>query len=400
MNRKTLQQLAVLVCLVLLNTGCVKKKEKPVTFTTFLEDLKFVEKFTKPILLKSGESSILVTPDYEAIILTSTTSGNNGFSNGYLNQTQISENIIHAGGNQYGGEDRLWLAPLGSRFTLFYKQNPIEDENWFIPKAFDATPFSLNSETSTSLSFQKEVLITNNIGTSFNIRINRDINIFSKTEIEKELNIKIGSALKHVGFQSKNTITNIGLDWSEEKGLITPWVLGMYKGNNKSTAIFPYTESDSVTTKISTYLNDIKTDRLIRKNGNVLFKTDGAYRSKIGLKPKNVLPIFGNYDGINEVLTVITFSFRKEERFLSSDDRDLESGLWNGDVINSYNNGENKDGMATFFELESAAHGKTLKSNENITHTHKTFHFTGDKKELSKLCSKLFNIELKDLYFD
>ncbi len=390
----------VLVCLVLLNINCSIKKEKATTYTTFLEDLKFVKKFTSPILLKSGTSSILVAPDYEAIVLTSTTSGDNGFSNGYLNKKQISENIIHPGGNQYGGEDRLWLAPLGSKFTLFYKQNPIEDKNWFIPKAFDATPYTLNSKTPTALSFQKKVSITNNIGTSFDIKIEREINIFSKTEIEKELNIEISSVINFVGFQSKHTITNLGTDWSEEKGLIAPWVLGMFKGNKKSTAIFPYKETDSTSVKISTYLNDIKTDRLIRKKGNILFKTDGAYRSKIGLKPKNALPIFGNYDDINKVLTVITFSFNKKERFLSSDDRDLKSGLWNGDVTNSYNNGLNEQGNATFFELESAAYGKTLKSNERISHTHKTFHFTGDKKELNKLCSKLFNIELKDLYFD
>lgn len=388
----------VTILLVIATLSCNTKSKNPENIC-FEKDLAFVKEYANPVVLKNGKAKIMIVPEYEARVLTSTTNGDKGYSNGYLNYKQIQENKIQEGGNAYGGEDRLWLAPLGSKYTLFYGQQKIEDANWYVPKAFDSEPYTIKNQTKSSISFHKKTIVTNNIGTHFKISIRRNISIFSKKIIETELKINIPKSLNYVGFGSVNKITNIGESWKEDNGIIAPWILGMFKGNSESTSIFPYKESKTTPLKISKYLSKLKGDRLIKKKHAVLFKTDGAYRSKIGIKPKNTIPIIGNYNSKNKVLTVIIFSFNKEGKFLNSDDRDLESGLWNGDVVNSYNNSQDKDRKSTFYELESASEAKILKKGESITHYHKTFHFSGDENALNQLCLRLFHYNLNDLKF-
>lgn len=382
---------------ILLSIATLSCNKTDKTCTTFADDLAIVQENTTAIVLAEGNSRVLITPEYEARVLTSSTNGDKGYSNGFLNYEKIKENKIHIGGNPYGGEDRLWIAPLGSKFTLFYGQKPIKDANWHVPKAFDAEAYSIQSQTKSSVIFTKETTITNNLGTHFKINIDRKISIYSKEKIQEKLNLKLDNNLKYVGFSSRNRITNIGDDWKEENGIIAPWVLGMFKGNSISTSIFPYSESKEYPLKTSKYLKDLKEDRLIKKEHVLLYKTDGAYRSKIGIKPENTIPLIGNYDVKNNVLTVITFSFNKNGRFLSSDDRDLKNGLWNGDVVNSYNNSPTDKGIPTFYELESASEAKVLKKEESVTHTHNTFHFSGDKKALNKLCLKIFKSTLDEI---
>ncbi|WP_298474165.1 DUF6786 family protein [uncultured Maribacter sp.] len=372
---------------------------KPSKKKTFEEDLAFINTYATPIVLTKGNAKIMVIPEYEARVLTSTTNGDKGYSNGYLNYKKIQENKIEQGGNAYGGEDRLWLAPLGSKYTLFYGQKKIEDENWYVPKAFDSELYTLKTKTKSSVHFYKKTTVTNNIGSQFKINIDRSIFIYSKKEIESELNLKIHKDLHYVGFGSINKITNIGENWSEKNGIITPWILGMFNGCQESTSIFPYKESNTTPLQLSTYLNPLNKDRLIKKKYALLYKTDGAYRSKIGIKPENTIPIIGNYNSKSKILTVITFSFNKDGKFLSSDDRDKKNELWKGDVVNSYNNGLNTEGAPSFFELESASEAKILKKNESIVHRHKTFHFSGDEKALNDLCIKLFHYNLKECSF-
>ncbi|MFS4466670.1 DUF6786 family protein [Maribacter sp. 2210JD10-5] len=380
----------IAVTLLLKLSSCASFREN-----NFQEDIAFVQKYQKPIVLKNEASAIMIVPAFEARVMTSTAQERNGLSHGYLNYDFIAKNEIAAGGNPYGGEDRLWLGPLGSKYTLFYDQKEIKGDNWHVPKSFDASPYALVDTTENTAHFRKKVSVKNNIGTTFEIAIDREITIFSRKEIEDQLNTKLLKTVSSVGFQSENTITNLGADWLEKDGLIAPWVLGMFKGNDKSTAVFPVKLSEKNPLEIRKYLNDFGKDRVMVKDNIVFFKTDGSFRSKIGLPKNNTVAIMGNYDAKNKVLTIITFDFDKSSNFLSSMEKDIDD-LYGGDVVNSYNNASNASGP-TFFELESAAGAKILKHNEQNVYTHKTFHFKGNRKDLDTLAKQLLGIDLRTI---
>lgn len=358
----------------------------------FKEDVSFVQKYQNTITLKNRTSAILIVPSYEARVMTSTTNSDSSFSNGYLDYDFIKSNSIKKGGNAYGGEDRLWLGPLGSKYTLFYDGKDIKGENWFIPKAIDAEPYEQLSLTGTSVHFRKNTNLKNNIGTIFNISIDRKIKIFSKSEIENQLHINLPLTISSVGFQSKNIITNLGDDWVEKEGIIAPWVLGMFKGNKKSVTVFPIKNAQDKNIDIRKYLNSFSEERMKIKDSALFFKTDGLFRSKIGVPKQHAKSIIGNYDAKNSILTIVTFSFNHHDNFLSSVEKEIDK-LYDGDVVNSYNN-SGKESSPTFFELESAASGKILKSGKTNTHIHNTFHFEGDETALSSLSKQLLGCNL------
>ena len=362
-----------------------------VNYPTFEKHLALVKE-SEPscIVLEDEKSKILISPEYGARIITSTA---NTKSFGWLNETDLKLNSQSTTKNSYGGEDRLWLNPLGSKFTLYYDQREIKGANWKVPKLFNTESFKLIDSTTTSATFEKQTVITNNVGTDFHIHIDRHLQLFSKKTIENQLQIKIPKNVFYVGFTSNNSITNIGNDWHKENGLVTPWIIGMFRGSDTSVAIFPYSEEKPL--QLKKYLGEFGKERVYIKDSIVYFKTDGKQRSKIGLTVENATPVFGNYDATNNILTIISFTFDPEGKYLSSTETN-SSELFNGDVVNSYNNNPINN-KASFFELETTAPAKVLKTGECIHHIHRTFHFEGSFEELNKISKQVLKCDLSKL---
>jgi hypothetical protein len=364
---------------------------------TFGYDVAFLSQYQKPILLSNPTSKILLSAEYQGRVLTSTSDGFLGNSYGWINYNLIASQKLNEGGNSFGGEDRFWLGPIGSEYSLFYNQKTIESDNWYIPKAIDTQEYQLIKYSDTTVEFFASLNVKNNIGTPFYIELTRKVSLFSLAEIEAELQIKIPNTIKSVGFQSNNTIKNVGEDWQQENGLIAPWILGMFQGNDESVAIFPFKESEEDTLEVSTYLNPLNQDRLKEVDHTICYKTDGNYRSKVGLKPENTQSIFGHYNAKDSVLTIITYSYNPDGDYLSCNEVE-EDVLFGGDVVSSYNN-QIPSGTPSFFELESAGEAKTLKQGASTSHIHNTCHFEGDEDELNKLCIKLLGTSIKNVKF-
>ena len=111
--------------------------------------------------------------------------------------------------------------------------------------------------------------------------------------------------------------------------------------------------------------------------------------------PQNTIPLAASYDFGRNILTVVTFTFDNGENYVNS--------LWEhhefpykGDVINSYNDGptDSGDQLGPFYEIETSSSAKELKAGETMGHTHKTFHFEGDKEELNKISEELLGVGL------
>jgi hypothetical protein len=72
---------------------------------------------------------------------------------------------------------------------------------------------------------------------------------------------------------------------------------------------------------------------------------------------------------------------------------------YNGDVINSYNDGPVEDGsiMGPFYEIETSSPGAELQTGESMKHTQRIMHFQGEEAELASMVRQLFNLELVDI---
>ena len=83
-----------------------------------------------------------------------------------------------------------------------------------------------------------------------------------------------------MGYRTNNTLKNEGkVAWTKENGLLSIWLLGMFKHSEIMTVVIPYNyeENESTNNPVNVYesFGLLDNDRLIAKNGIVYFKGDG-----------------------------------------------------------------------------------------------------------------------------
>ncbi|MGN6637490.1 MAG: DUF6786 family protein [Mucilaginibacter sp.] len=368
---------------------------------TFGDDLNFLKKQDNVIVLQSsdGLAKAIVSPKYQGKVFTSTADGDSGKSFGWINYKAFS-NKIDPHMNAYGGEDRLWLGPEGSKFALFFKPGTkMEFANWHTPAAFDHESWELTGRNDKQVTLTKDMSLQNYAGTELKIKVDRRITLLGKDDIQKALDIQPDSSVKEVGIKTDNSITNTGqIEWTEQTGAPCLWNLDMFRPSPGVTILIPY--HDNVTGKVATtdYFGQIPSDRVVYKNGHLFFKADGRSRGKLGMPALRTEGIAGSYDAINNILTIIIFDVNKNAIYLNQEWTPDKDPLV-GDAVNAYNDGPLADGsqMGPFYELESVSPAAFLKPGEKLAHQHCVFHFTGDKAALNKIAVKTLGISLDDV---
>ncbi len=385
-----------ILALSILNS-CMKPNEKG----TFGYDLHFLNTNKKTIVLKNNNDKcqLAVIPDYQGRVMTSTSNGLNGKSYGWINYDLIASQKFEEQINVFGGEDRFWLGPEGGQYSIFFKKgDEFTMENWSTPKSIDTEPFLLVENTETSAVFHKDMQLINYQEYEFNVNVRRKVSLLDDTQIKENLKIDFDDEMLFVGFQSENTMTNTGPSaWTKANGLLSIWILGMYTPSENTTVIIPYKDSLILNTD---YFGEIDSDRLQINEKTILFKGDGKYRCKIGVPFQNALPIFGSYDSENNVLTLVEYSTTEVTSYVNSLWK-YQDNPYEGDVINSYNDGplETGEQMGPFYELESSSAAKELEKDASITHIHKTYHFEGAYESLNSIAKQTLNIDLDEIKF-
>lgn len=376
---------------------------------TFGYDLQFLKQYHKDLILLGDESDagaqIIILPAYQGRVMTSTTDGNGGMSFGWINYDLIDSNKEEEHFHAFGGEERFWLGPEGGQFSIFFKKgDPFDFDHWYVPKAIDTEPFILVSASKTEVNFQREMYLKNYSGFEFNLKVNRHIRLLSKAEIPLLLGFSLPENLQIVGFESNNSITNIGnTPWTKEKGLLSIWILSMFNAGNKTTIAVPYkqgNENDLGKLVTDDYFGKVPVDRLKIKNGFIFLNADANYRSKIGISPKRALPILASFDQVNEVLTIAQFSLPEFPADYVNSLWEMQEKPFDGDVVNAYNDGliEGKQ-MGKFYELESSSPAATLNVGESMHHLHRTIHLKGNSNELNEITKTLLGIHLSEFSF-
>ena len=116
---------------------------------TFGDDLKFLENHTDTIVLSdsAGEAQIVIAPEYQGKVMTSTSAGESGISYGWINRELIAsgERMDHI--NPFGGEDRFWLGPEGGQFSIYFKEGTeFVFDVWQTPEPIDWGPWKVVEE--------------------------------------------------------------------------------------------------------------------------------------------------------------------------------------------------------------------------------------------------------------
>ena len=366
-------------------------------------DKQFLSSKLNLVELSNGNSKVAVIPEYQGRVMTSTCSGDEGNSYGWINYDLIKSGEVLEHMNGFGGEERFWLGPEGGQFSIFFKKGVSFDfENWFTPKEIDTEAFKLVSKTEQSAFFEKEMKLENYSGTKFDLKVNRDVNLLSSEDITKNLSVDV-SEVEEVAYETVNKLTNTGdKAWDKDSGMLSIWLLGMLNPSSEVTVIIPVKEGSVKELGVEVndnYFGKVSADRLKTENFTVFFKADGKSRGKIGISPKRALPILGSYDAENNILTIVEVVLPKEESKYVNSAWEFQDDPFSGDAINSYNDGPLEDGsqMGPFYEIESSSPALALKSGESYTHIQRTYHFEGSVEKLDIIAKKLLGVSIGEI---
>ncbi len=365
---------------------------------SFGYDLAFLRQNDSVVVLKSadGAQSAIVSPRYQGKVFTSTASGDTGRSFGWINYKAFGANIDpHM--NAYGGEDRLWLGPEGSKFALFFKPGTaMEFSQWHTPAAFDHESWDVLFQDEQHVLLSKNMALQNYAGTELKITVGRSISLLTRSETEKILNLQVATGVNVVGIKTNNNLINRGkIAWTTSTGAPCLWNLDMFTPSPGVRVIIPYDEKAAGKVATTDYFGQIPPDRVSYEHGELFFKADGKSRGKLGMPASRTKGVAGSYDGINNVLTIVTFDVDPRAVYLNQEWNTTKDPLV-GDAVNAYNDGPLADGtqMGPFYELESVSPGAFLKPGETLSHQHCIFHFSGQRDELNKIALKTLGVSI------
>ena len=241
-------------------------------------------------------------------------------------------------------------------------------------------------------------MLTNYSGTSFDVRIDRTVRLVAADT----LGVTLDGSLHGVAYESENTITNMGDSaWAPETGLLSVWILGMFKHSPETTVVIPFREGseESLGPIVNdAYFGKVPDDRLTLASGVLFFRADGAYRSKIGLSPQRARPALGSYDASRQVLTIVRYDLPEEATRYVNSMWELQDAPYAGDAINSYNDGPPEPGappLGPFYELETSSPAAALAPGASMTHTHRTYHLEGDPAALDPIAREILEVGLE-----
>ena len=399
---KKIIYLIVIVMILTHSCNLPQKFEKG----TFGYDLAFLSQKDNGLIVLSsndGKAQIIVSAKYQAKVFTSTANGPSGISFGFVNYQILNSDVIDEHMNGYGGENRFWLGPEGGKYSVYFTPGAEQVfDNWHTPKPIDIEPWDVVSSDEKNVIMTKEMQVTNYVGIQLQLNVDRKISLVEAAEANRLLGIAANPGLNLVAYQTDNIITNLNdFEWTEETGTICIWMLDMFNPAPGAVTVIPFNEGEEAEIgKIVTadYFGEIPANRLKIQGNVIYFKTDGNFRSKLGLNGKRTKSIAGNYDPGSKRLTIITFDVDKQATYLNQEWNPAKDPL-TGDALNAYNDGLLDDGsiMGPFLELESVSPAAFLKPAQSLSHRHTVFHFSGEEEDLTPITEKLLGVSIKDI---
>jgi uncharacterized protein len=362
--------------------------------SVFALDAKFLTDNADVVVLELPSGGrVAVSPKLSGRVMTSAFSDKEpGF--GLINRELIGKPPVARGFNNFGGEDRLWLAPEGGPYGLYFDAGAKQElANWYVPLAMDGGPRTVAAKDATSVTFRDRIQMKNVKNVAFDLTIERRVELLDREALEALLGVPFKKEMRFVAFRTTNTLKNESKSALPEEGLIAPWILGQFKPSAVNTVLLPFKGAADVIKK--DYFGVVPEDRLkleLTADGGVArFKADGQMRTKIGVSAAGALGWLGAWDAQRGVLTLVNHSLPPAGAVVPDCNWiDPNPKAKSGDVATSYNHGQEP----RFFELESIGPVMPAQPGGAVTHVQTTIHLTGDLGTLAALAAKLLHAKL------
>jgi hypothetical protein len=264
----------------------------------------------------------------------------------------------------------------------------------------------VTSQGNDSVALAAQIEVTNYSKTTFQCAVGRTINLLGYDEAAEHLGATVGDEVRMVGFESQNTLANAGSSpWDRSTGLLSIWILGMFKPLPAGWVIVPFLAGEEATLgppATTDYFGPVGQDRCKLLDDHLLFKCDGEYRSKIGISPARARRVLGSWDPDGQVLTIVQFNLPDGAARLPYVNSlwEIQDQPYAGDAVNSYNDGPPPGGgkqLGPFYEIETSSPAAELEPGASITHTHRTYHFAGRREQLDDLARTILGVDLDEV---
>ena len=373
------------------------------TAGTFAADLAFLERYAPVQVLKGANGGrVALSAEYQGRVMTSAANPD-GRSFGWINRDFIESGVTGTQFDNYGGEDRLWLGPEAGQYGLYFPpESAFDFSNWQVPDALNEGAWTIQEQSDTSVTFTRAMRPVNYSGTTFDLHVERTVRMLSKAAVVEHMRLSIPEDVSWVGFETVNRVTNAGdSPWEKDGGLPSIWMLGMYEPFGTSHVVIPFEDDGDSDVVNDAYFGAIPAERLSVRDGYVVFKCDGAFRSKIGLRPEHATSVLGSYNQEEHLLTIVQYNKPESSDEYVNSMWEIQDEPFVGDVVNSYNDGPPEPGvppLGGFYEIESSSPALQLAPGESYTHIHRTLHIIGeDTPTLEPLAQDALGISLADL---
>lgn len=371
---------------------------------SFEQDLEFLRKHGDVIVLEAPSGGrVAVSPTYQGRVMTSAVTPGS-MSLGWVHRAFIEAGKTGTPFDNFGGEDRFWLGPEGGQFGLYFAPGvPFDFDHWQTPPEFQQGTWPVAETSATSVLFRIPMRLKNYSGTEFVLEVERRIVLLDAEAVSKIIGMPVPEGVQWIAFETQNTITNKGKTaWSEDKGLLSIWILGQYAPSPDARTLLPFDTQGTGPIVNDTYFGKVPPERLPvnTQYGFVALQCDGQYRSKIGLSPERAKPNIGAYSALSRLLTVVRYDKPEGRHPYVNSMWEHQKEPYSGDVINSYNDGPPAPGKPTmggFYELETSSPAAPLAPGATLKHGHRTLHFVGAPAALAKIAKAALGVPLEVL---
>jgi hypothetical protein len=363
-------------------------------------------------LTKHGDIDVLVGPSggrvalsaqYQGRVMTSAVAAGSR-SLGFVHRAFIEAGKTGTQFDNYGGEDRFWLGPEGGQFGLYFAPGkPFTFAEWQTPREMQEGAWEVVRKTSLERAYTRRMRLTSWSGTKLVVDVARSVRLLDADEVSAHLGIAAAPHVAWVAFESANQITNAGdAPWEEATGLPSVWILGMFAPAGDARIVIPFDPAATGSIVNDRYFGKVPRDRLQvhEREGFLVMKGDGEYRSKIGVGPARARQAAGSYSASESLLTIVQYgdpsSSPRGNRYVNSM-WETQKEPYGGDVVNAYNDGPTEPGkpsLGGFYELETSSPAAALAPGASLVHAHRTFHFVGERGELEMIAKKVLGVSL------
>jgi hypothetical protein len=387
--------------------GSRGRAEDPTTLmephVTFEDDVAFLKKHGDlDVLVGANGGRVAVSPTYQGRIMTSAVASG-ARSLGFVHRAFIEAGKTGTKFDNYGGEDRFWLGPEGGQFGLYFAPGkPFTFAEWQTPRAMQEGAWEVVRKTPTERAYAHRMKVTNWSGTAMTVDVARSVRLLEADEVSGHLGLTIPAHVSWVAFESANQISNAGTaPWTAATGLPSVWILGMFAPAKDAAIVIPFDPAGEGPIVNDRYFGKVPSDRLAvrEREGFLVMKADGEYRSKIGLGPARARRVAGSYSAAEGLLTIVQYaepSTPGAKAYVNSM-WETQKDPYAGDVINAYNDGPTEPGkpsLGGFYELETSSPAAALAPGDSVVHVHRTFHFVGEKASLDAIATKVLGVSL------